>query len=268
MYYILSDDVFIAIGDYNPHGQKTIMLLHGWPLNSRIFEYQIDVLPSLGYRVITMDIRGFGLSQSTYDGYDYNQLAKDLYNVIQTLNLSNIILAGFSMGGAIAVRYMSIYKEYAVSKLVLMAATVPSLTRTETFPYGMTKEALNVLIALAYTDRPVMVSKFTDMLFAFTPSDEFRNWMRLLALSSSGLGTSNCAKTLRDEDLKADLPNIHVPTGIFHGKLDNICPYEFAEYMHTHIKGSQLFPFQISGHFVIYEELELFNQRFISFISQ
>lgn len=65
-----------------------------------MFEYQYNQLPKLGYRCIGMDIRGFGLSDKPWGGYDYNRLSDDIWGIVEALQLQNITLAGHSTGGA------------------------------------------------------------------------------------------------------------------------------------------------------------------------
>lgn len=269
MYFINSiDNNQIAVYDLNPLASQTIVLVHGWPLSHRIYEYQQDVLVNLGYRVILIDLRGFGNSEVTADGYEYNQMATDLFYVIRTLNLTNFVLVGFSMGGAIVTRYMTLYNGYGVSKLCLLDAAVPSFTKTQNNPYGVTKEYVNGLIQQAYTDRPKLNKDFGNMLFASNPSQELRDYFQDISNSASGIGTIKTAISLRDEDLFSELPQIYVRTGIFHGKKDKICNYGFATIMKRYIPNAELFTFENGGHATFYDELEKFNKTFIQFIQK
>src|SRR5690348_9971639 len=98
-YYIkVEPNVKIYVEDLNEECEKTILFLHGWPGSHKLFEYQFDQLPKLGYRCIGIDTRGFGDSDKPYSGYDYDTLSDDVRYVIDTLNLSNITLAGHSTG--------------------------------------------------------------------------------------------------------------------------------------------------------------------------
>ena len=86
MYYINSNDkTKIAVFDLNPKGKQSIVLIHGWPLSHKMFEYQLPTLLSANYRIIMLDLCGFGDSQETADGYTYNQFATDLYYVVSSL---------------------------------------------------------------------------------------------------------------------------------------------------------------------------------------
>lgn len=66
MQYIESNDgTKIAVYDYNSKGKQTFFLIHGWPLSHKIYEYQINLLTDCGLRVIAVDLRGFGNSDTT-----------------------------------------------------------------------------------------------------------------------------------------------------------------------------------------------------------
>ncbi len=57
-------------------------------------------LQMLGIEVISYDRRGFGRSEQTWDGYDYDSLSDDLADVLQATGATeNVTLVGFSMGG-------------------------------------------------------------------------------------------------------------------------------------------------------------------------
>lgn len=262
----VGSDVQVAVEDINPKGSKTVFFIHGWPLDHRIFEYQYDVLLSEGVRCVSMDLRGFGQSDTTAGGYDYDQLARDVQKVLSHMSLNNVTLAGFSMGGAVALRYMSLFSGQRVQKLALLAAAAPSFVQTTDYPYGFTVEQVEDIIHHAYMDRPQAVSDFGKMFFGQQPSEELAQWFTSVAWDQSGLGTIETAKTLRDSDLRADLAHVKVPTGIFHGKLDKICPFEFALELQKGIRNATLHPFEHSGHAIFYDELDAFNEQFLKFI--
>ena len=94
-YYIkVEKNVKIYVEDLNPEGKETILFLHGWPGSHKLFEYQFDQLPKMGYRCIGIDTRGFGESDKPLAGYDYNRLSDDVRNVVAALKLKNFTLAG------------------------------------------------------------------------------------------------------------------------------------------------------------------------------
>ena len=268
MFFIPSNDnANIAVYELNPRANKTIVLVHGWPLSHKMFEYQLPDLIQAGYRIISIDIRGFGASDETSSGYNYNRFATDLYYVICALNLSNFDLLGFSMGGAIVTRYMQLYRGYGVRKLCLCDAAVPSYCKSPNNPYGSSIEAANQLIALGFKDRPALNEYFGSIFFYKQHSKPFKDWMQNLNNSASGLGAMNSLIALRDEDVFNDLKYINVPTGIFHGREDKICPFPMAEIMRNNIRNSILFPFEKSGHGTFYDDKDNFNRTLIRFLN-
>lgn len=266
-YYVrVEPGVHIYVEDINPTSEKVILLIHGWPANHNLFEYQVDVLARRGYRCILPDTRGFGNSDKPADGYDYNRLADDLHGVIGALGLRNITLAGHSMGGAIAVRYMARYNGEGVSKLALFGAAVPSVTQRPGFPYGVPPDEITQLVNTAYTNRPMMLENFGRIFFFQNIIPRFNDWFFWLGIVAAGWATAQCAETFRDEALFDDLPKISVPTLILHGLHDQVCRYELALAMKNGIRDSKLVPFENSGHGLMCEEKDKFNQELIRFI--
>lgn len=268
-YYVrVEPDVRIYVEDVNPGSGKPILFLHGWPANYKLFEYQFDQLPKMGYRCIGMDIRGFGNSDKPWRGYSYDRLADDVRSVVDAFKLQNFILGGHSVGGAISIRYMARHNGYGVSKLALFAAAAPSFTKRPDFPYGFTKEEVNKIILDTYNDRPKMLRGFGDMFFFQYITGPFSDWFFQLGLQAAGWSTAAVAASLRDESLFSDLGKIRVPTLILHGIHDKICPFPLALAQKEGIKNSKLVPFEKSGHGLFWEERDKFNKELAQFIGE
>jgi non-heme chloroperoxidase len=266
-YYIkVEPNVKIYVEDLNPECKKTILFLHGWPGSHKLFEYQFDQLPKLGYRCIGIDTRGFGNSDKPWTGYDYDRLSDDVRCVVDTLKLQNITLAGHSTGGAIAIRYMARHKGYGVSKLALFAAAAPSLIKRPNFPYGIEKEVVDKIIQGTYNDRPKMLKDFGDIFFFQHISEPFSDWFFQLGLQAAGWATAAIANTWIEEVLFSDLRTIKVPTLIIHGIHDKVVPFPLAEVQKQGIKNSKLIPFRFSGHAAFYDQRDKFNEELVKFI--
>ena len=269
MLFVKSDNnVKIAVEDLSCKSKRAIVMVHGWPLNNKIYEYQKNLLVEQGWRVVTLDLRGFGKSDAPTWGYSYNQMATDLYHVVSRLNLSNFVLAGFSMGGAIVLRYLGLYNGYGVSKLILLAAAAPSFTKRCDFPYGNSKQDIDQLICQIKSDRPKFAADFTQKLFVSPKSPQVLDWLKEISLAASPIATIQTAIALREEDGREDLKKVCVPTAIFHGMKDMIVPFELGLIQHKEIENSLLYAFENSGHGIFYDELESFNQYFLSFLEK
>jgi len=247
-----------------------VIFLHGWPLNHKMFEAQFTLLSEQGYRCIGIDQRGFGKSSAPAAGYSYDRLADDVKAVIDYLKLDQAYLVGFSVGGAIAVRYMARHGGYGIRKLALLGAAVPSFTQRENYPHGMTQEEANEQIAAIKKDRPQLLRDFGEKFLADQEpnaiSQPFKDWLQLLGLEASAWGTVHTFESLRDEDLRKDMLQIKAATTIFQGNLDQICPPEFAKQLLNGIDGSTLVTFEQSGHGMLFDEPTRFNEELLEFL--
>ena len=107
---------------------KTIVFVHGWPYSHAMFDYQTLPLSRAGFRTVAIDLRGFGQSDKPYSGNDYDTWADDIGKVIKVLDLKDVTLAGFSMGGGICAHYVATHNDPRVTKLALLAAAAPAIS--------------------------------------------------------------------------------------------------------------------------------------------
>ena len=171
------------------------------------------------------------------------------------------------MGGAIAIRYVSLYKGTHISKLALCGAAAPIWTQRNDFPYNLPVNAVDGLIKLNYKDRPKLLSDFAKIFSATESSlnEGIGSWLNGICLSASSYATVQCLIALRDTDLRGDLAKIKIPTLIMHGKKDKICSFDLAGQMKAGISDSHVVAFENSGHSLFLEETHKFNTELINF---
>jgi pimeloyl-ACP methyl ester carboxylesterase len=249
---------------------RAIVLLHGWPLSDEMFEYQYNDLINNNFRVIGITFRGFGKSDKPYGEYNYDVHVQDIKNVLSKLDIKDAVLGGFSMGGAIAVRYASVDDGARISKLALFSAAAPIWTQRKDFPYNLPKSAVDDLVELNYQDRPKLLSDFAKIFSATETSlnEGIGSWLNGMCLSASSHATAQCLIALRDTDLRSDLVKITIPTVIMHGKKDKICSFDLAEQMKAGISNSHIVAFENSGHSLFLEETHKFNAELIKFAKE
>jgi non-heme chloroperoxidase len=139
---------------------QPIVLIHGFPLDGHAWERQVPALLAAGYRVITYDRRGFGRSDAATFGYDYDTFASDLNTVLEVLDVTDAILAGFAMGTGEVGRYLATYGPARVDKAVFIAALQPFLLRTDTNPAGLDPAVFAVALAWVVKDRHAFYERF------------------------------------------------------------------------------------------------------------
>lgn len=249
---------------------KVVVLIHGWPLSDAMYEYQYQFLVDKGYRVIGITLRGFGKSDKPYGTYNYDVYAQDIKTVLDKLDIKDVTLGGFSMGGAISIHYVAKYNSARVSKLALFGAAAPVWTKRNDYNYGFTKEAVNELIDLSKVNRPQLLENFGKIFgaseTALTPG--IANWLGTINIEASAYATTQSLIALRDTDLRTELSKISIPTAIFHGTKDVICEFQLAEQIHNGIKNSYIVKFEKSGHGLFLEELEKFNNELLVFLQK
>ena len=142
---------------YEDHGTgQPVVLIHGYPLDGSSWEKQTAALLDAGYRVITYDRRGFGKSSKPTDGYDYDTFAADLKTVLDTLDLRDVVLVGFSMGTGEVGRYLGTYGSDRVAKAAFLGSLEPFLLQTDDNPDGVPQSVFDGLFA-AVAGRPLRV---------------------------------------------------------------------------------------------------------------
>ncbi len=96
---IENEGVKIAYDDTRT-GDTTLLFVHGWGINRAYWSPQVSAFKK-SYRVVTVDLPGFGESGRNRQSWTVENYAKDISAVIKTLQLKYVILIGHSMSGFI-----------------------------------------------------------------------------------------------------------------------------------------------------------------------
>lgn len=253
---------------------KPVVLIHGWPLSGRAWEAQLPALVEAGYQVITYDRRGFGQSSKPWEGYDYDTLAQDLKALMETLDLNDATLVGFSMGGGEVARYLGKYGSERISKTVLASAVPPYLYKADDNPDGGLEDTdIQAFLDGVREDRIAFLNDFTKNFF--TPKDgkllvskPMRLYNRDIAAFASPKATYDCVKSFAYTDFRDDLKAFDVPTLVIHGNADQVVPLEASgQRSHDMIADSQLYVVEGGPHGINVTHAEEFNEVLIDFLN-
>ena len=259
---------------YQEYGSgKPVILIHGWPLNNEMWEYQLTELPKYKLRCIAYDRRGFGNSDRPWDGYDYDTLADDLNELITQLNLAQVVLVGFSMGGGEIARYIAKYGSEKVEKIVFISSVTPFRLKTESNPEGIEKEVFDETIRKIKTDRPAFFADFGKRFYGVDllsepVSKSLLYWNLFQCLKSSAKATIDCVRSFSETDFRDDLLKIKIPTLIIHGDNDIIVPVEISGNKTAElIPHAQYIVYKGAPHGLFITEKERLNNDLIDFIT-
>ncbi len=259
---------------YEDHGSgQPVLLIHGYPLNGRSWERQERNLLAAGYRVIAYDRRGFGESSRPAVGYDYDTFAADLKALLDHLDVTDVMLCGFSMGTGEVTRYLGRYGSARVAKAVLIGVIPPFLLRTPDNPEGVDGKVFEDIKAAIDQDRYAYFRDFFDNFYnAGLLSPErisTRAWEASfqVAVTSSPFATYACVDTWLT-DFRDDLPKIDVPTLVIHGTADRILPFKAtAQRLPGLIKDMRLVPVEGGPHNVPWTHSDEVNTALLEFLT-
>lgn len=251
---------------------KPVVFIHGWPLSGSMWEYQVTQLPQQGLRCITYDRRGFGKSDRPPGGYDYNTMAGDLKSLLDELNLEDVTLVGFSMGGGEIAKYFSLYGGARVGKVILVSAVVPYMLKTADNPNGVPQEEFDKMAKGMIDDRPAFFERFNKDFFGVTltnhpVSEAFLQDGLTKVMDASPIATLECAKAFSTTDFRQDVLKINVPTLIIHGDKDKTVPIDpTGKESFRLIEGALFVIYKDAPHGLWYTDKEKLNQDIVDFI--
>jgi non-heme chloroperoxidase len=260
---------------YEDHGTGTpIVLIHGYPLSGASWEKQVPVLLDAGYRVITYDRRGFGKSSQPTTGYNYDTFAEDLHELITELELSDVALVGFSMGGGEVARYIGKYGSKGVSKAVFISSVPPYLLKASDNPEGVDGAIFEGIQKAIVADRYAFFTAFfkdfynTDLLLGKRVSEQAVQASWNIAAAASATASLACVPTWH-EDFRDNLTRVDVPTLVIHGDADRIVPIQAAGQRTAKlIKGARLAVVKDGPHCITWTHADEVNTELMNFLGR
>ena len=239
-----------------------VLLLHAFPLSSRMWEPQIEALGDR-FRFVAPDLSGFGGSDAPEDGYSMEKWAGEVRALLDELSLDTVVLVGLSMGGYLAFECLRRFPE-RFSALVLAdtraEADPPEGIEKRTKQQGMVREGgrddligalTGALLAQGTTaNKPDVVERVTSLM------------------DNPPAGFIGALESMKNRpDSSDELAGITVPTLIIVGENDGVTPPEASRKMHEHIEGSRLVVIPDAGHLSNLEAPEAFNGALAEFLS-
>ncbi|MFU9136533.1 alpha/beta fold hydrolase [Erwinia tasmaniensis] len=251
---------------------KPVLFSHGWPLDADMWDSQMNFLAQRGYRAIAFDRRGFGRSDQPWEGYDYDTFASDINDLIEHLDLREITLVGFSMGGGDVARYIGRYGSERVSALALLGAVTPIFIKTDDHPEGVDKSVFDDIKVGLLKDRAQFISDFSTPFYGLNKGQSVSDGVKAqtlnIALLASLKGTVECVTAFSETDFRADIAKIDVPTLVIHGSGDQVVPFEATGRLAAStIKNARLKVYENAPHGFAVTHQQQLNDDLLAFLT-
>ncbi len=252
---------------------QPVLFSHGWPLDADMWDSQLNFLAERGYRAIAYDRRGFGRSDQPWEGYDYDTFADDIHALIEHLQLDNITLAGFSMGGGDVTRYIGRYGTAKVTSLILLGAVTPVFGKRDDHPEGPDQSVFDGIREGLRQDRAQFISDFSTSFYGLNAGQNVSEGVKThtlnMALLASLKATIDCVTAFAETDFRADIAKVDVPTLVIHGSNDQVVPFDATgKLSHEMIKNSELKIYENGPHGFVVTHQDQLNADLLAFLQK
>lgn len=245
---------YTDVGDGRP-----VVLLHGVWMSSRFFQKQAALGSMPGCRVITIDFRGHGQSAPIDAGHTVANYAADVRAVLETLEVTDAVLVGWSMGAFVAWEYLTAYDDDVVTGLVVVDESASDFAWPG-WEYGVID--MPTLAEMADTlqlDQRALAAEFVPEMFADADTTQ-QDWMvdELCRVQPNTATSILVSQTL--VDYRDRVAAITVPTLLCFGRVEKLVKVAAGEDLAARIPDSRLVVFENSCHCPFFEEPDRFNQ--------
>lgn len=240
-----------------------LVLLHGWPLDSREWWRQLEGL-SDEFRVVAWDAPGAGRSSDPPEGSVLADWADWLAEFIEALDLAPAHVAGLSFGGGLALELFRQHPE-VVRSLILMSAYAGW---GGSLPAEEAQHRLEVTRRNTELPPDEWVPDLIDTLLPEGSSPALADELAAMIADLHPAATRTSLQAFFEADLRDTLTDVDVPTLLLYGEVDVRSPREVWEPIHRGIPHSRLVVIPDVGHMVDMQAAERCNAEIRTFVQQ
>jgi 3-oxoadipate enol-lactonase len=246
----------------NVRRRGTLVLIHAFPVNARMFEPQL-ALAAGGWHVVAPQLRRFDGGDTDPPATSMDDYAGDVIDLLDALHVGEAVIGGVSMGGYIAFAMFRHAPRYFQG--MVLADTRPQADT----PEGV--EGRKRMLALVREKgAPAVADEMLPKLLAEETrrsQPEVASRVRSLILANSTGAIADAIGALMTRpDSTPLLSTIHCPTLIMVGDGDVLTPPELSKAMHAAIGGSELAVIEHAGHLANLEQPAAFNKALARFL--
>lgn len=252
-------------------GHRVVVLIHGYSSCYRCWDETSAYFLSKGYRVIVPELFGNGYSDKK-DSFEYSVdfYVSQISRFIASLNLQSFDLVGHSMGGVIAIKTASLFKDQ-VTKLVLIASTGFGVMKGRNILMNLS--VFRPLLQALFFFRPGFIVEFSIRYTALTLTlSKDRSYFKQFAEVINSRGYAHMffslARSIDDPqwDQISTASTLPMPVLLLHGNRDKIVPWHGSFILHRYIPNSTIVIIDRGQHSLMETDTEEFTRVLDSFL--
>jgi pimeloyl-ACP methyl ester carboxylesterase len=250
---------YVDVGEGDP-----IVLVHGWTTSLNWWREQVPWLAER-YRVVALDLRGFGDSDKVPRGHTMQRYARDVHELLGALGVDGALAVGWSMGAFVLWSSVQQFGRGRARAMVFVGQSAGDL-KTDANPDGIVTYAeLVEWVAALQTDQEGFLRGLLPLMVKQDPTPEQLDWMVRDALRLPAHIAAVSLVTQTTFDAYPAFPAIDFPTQVYFGTDPKM--YEIAQgrSLAAMIPGCELVVFEDSGHIPHLEEPARFNRELDTF---
>jgi non-heme chloroperoxidase len=253
--------------EHHPAGRMTVVLVHGWGMSGRAWDWTVPRLLEQGISVVTYDQRGCGRSDSGFRDVSIAALGADLVKLCEHLRLDSPVLNGWSLGGAVAVDAAARLDD-RLAGLVLTCGATPRYTRTNGFPFGGTPADVEATLAALRADRANFLrTLYFDAVCARPVDDDVKHTLWQIALEARAVADASLG-ALAQLDQRDALARIHAPSLVVVGGRDGIVAPDIGRFAAQQLRHAELLELPDCGHAPFVEEPSAYHDALVRFLAR
>ncbi len=250
----------------NGTGSAAVVLVHGWGMSLRAWDYSLGALVGAGQRVVALDHRGCGASDRDFADMSIEAVAGDVVALVGHLGLDRVVLNGWSLGGAVVVAAAAGLAGRCAG-LVLTCGATPAYLQKEGFPYGGTEQALSETLAAMAADRVNFLVALSRGVCAAPVSEDVIRWLWQMFVAASPLAAATLAG-LGPLDQREMLRSLRMPILSIVGAKDAVVDPRVCRSVVDFNAGARIVEFAECGHAPFLEEPERYNRELLEFLGE
>lgn len=235
-------------------GDTTLLFIHGWGINKTYWKPQLDAFCPQ-YRVVAIDLPGFGQSGKNREDWSFDQYAQDVNKLVDQLGLKKVILIGHSMSGDLILKVATTYPENIIGLIGIDNLHQP----------GAPMDSIQVVQAegffgmmLQEFDSTVIKSMKAGLFQPATPDSIVRRVMNDVFAADSVIAVKVLmGMTKMAQSEQAMMQQLQVPLSLVNS---DVYPTDLESLNKYCAKGAKLYTVKGTGHYPMIEKPEEFNR--------